>query len=596
MKKLFSFLLIFIIVLMPLNSFAQDDLTVRSWIVESQLLENGDLLVSEDITYMFRSSFNGIFRYIALGGTDWITDIEIYEVKDGTQIPFSIKYDAANGDSNVYNFNEGNDYINLKLFSPSDDEEKTFRMKYTIKNVASIHRDTGEFYYKYIGPENETSVGYFSAVLALPQLDRDNVKIFGHGPLNGIIEFTDDNRIRLEAENISSGDMVEARILYPSEYTPLSTRTGGQSLDEILKEEEGYLKEIEEKAAKRERLKNIFNGVSLALVALGAALTGLFLKLNKRDKYKIDTMMDLYPDDISPAELRLFMNHYVDSRGLMATLFDLAGREYIQIEELNLTSSGKKSSRKKEFQFILINKGNKGLLEHEAFLINWLFNVIGNGVTTDTTQIDKARKKWMRDFTKHENEWRNLVKKQLDRRQYRDLKANKTGAILLAISIPMFIFGIFSLIPGGFIGILAILTSIMLFILSIILMGRKSDEGYVQYNIWNKFKKEIESYQGMEIGIPTDKSLIYAVALGLSLNDLDDYRKTYGNDYYPMYWGYYYFAMSNRKGGSAFEDRFSHSFYGSSSSSGANSTSFGGGGGFSGGGGGGAGGGGTGGF
>lgn len=596
MKKLFSFLLIFIIVLMPLKSFAQDDLTVRSWIVESQLLENGDLLVSEDITYMFRSSFNGIFRYIALGGTDWITDIEIYEVKDGTEIPFNIKYDAVNGDSNVYNFNEGNDYINLKIFSPSDDEEKTFRMKYIIKNVASIHRDTGEFYYKYIGPENETSIGHFSAILALPQLDRDKVKIFGHGPLNGIIEFTDDNRIRLEAENISSGDMVEARVLYPSEYTPLSTRTGTQSLDEILREEEGYLKEIEEKAAKRERLKNIFNGASLVLVALGAALTGLFLKLNKRDKYKIDTMMDLYPDDISPAELRLFMSHYVDSRGLMATLFDLAGREYIQIEELNLTSSGKKSSRKKEFQFTLINKGSKGLLDHEAFLIDWLFNVIGNGVKTDTTQIDKSRKKWMRDFTKHESEWRNLVKKQLDGRQYRDLKSNKTGAILLAVSIPMFILGIFSLILGGLIGILAILTSILLFILSIILMSRKSDEGYVQYQIWSKFKKEIESYQGMEIGIPTDKSLIYAVALGLSLNDLDDYRKTYGNDYYPMYWGYYYFAMSNRKGGSAFEDRFSHSFYGSSSSSGANSTSFGGGGGFSGGGGGGAGGGGTGGF
>ena len=76
------------------------------------------------------------------------------------------------------------------------------------------------------------------------------------------------------------------------------------------------------------------------------------------------------------------------------------------------------------------------------------------------------------------------------------------------------------------------------------------------------------------------------------MEKLDDYRQSVNLDYYPMYWGYWYF-LTSKKGGSLFEDRITRSFYGHTGTS--TSTSFGGGGGFSGGGGG-AGGGGAGGF
>lgn len=87
--------------------------------------------------------------------------------------------------------------------------------------------------------------------------------------------------------------------------------------------------------------------------------------------------------------------------------------------------------------------------------------------------------------------------------------------------------------------------------------------------------------------IPKDKTLIYALALGLSMESLEKFRKFIPASYNDVHWSYFYF-MTNKYGGSRFEDRLNSSFYGSI---GQTSSSFGGGGGFSSGGGGGAGGG-----
>jgi len=239
---------------------------------------------------------------------------------------------------------------------------------------------------------------------------------------------------------------------------------------------------------------------------------------------------------------------------------------------------------------------DNSLLDHESYLLDWLFNTIGDGNSLSTIDIEKYRTKKMMEFNKKQTEWIKLVKEQLDSRDYYDKKHKSTGLLSLILSIAIFIVGIISIVFGGLYGIGAILVSIILFIYGIWLMNRKSDEGYIQYGLWRDFKKEFDNYGDLDIGIPKDLTLIYAVALGLNMKKLEQQRISYGNDYYPMYWGYWYFMHINKKGGSAFEDRFNNSFYGSTGTSNPNSTSFGGGGGFTGGGGGGAGGGGAGGF
>ncbi len=597
MKKYIIFTLIFILVLLPMNVFAEESLSISKWIVASELMENGDLQITEDLTFVFKDEFNGVFRDIVLEGTDGISNIELFEIVDGMEVPYTLNQNAKKGDRNVFSSEEDNNSINLMIFSPSEDEEKTFRIKYTLLNVAVMHSDTGELYYKYLGDENKTPIDYFSVNLILPEFNREDIKIFGHGPLNGTINFTDTDLIRLKVDDVPTRTYIEARILYPKDYTPLSNNTGNKDLNELLDEEASYAKGIEERERRKETNKGIFNKISIALIALGAVVSAFLLKLTKRNPDIYNSMDSLNPKDISPAELNIFINQYADSRGLLATIFDLARREYISIDEIEISNEKKKKSRKKEeFLFTRKNLLDNSLLDHESYLLDWLFNTIGDGNSLSTIDIEKYRTKKMMEFNKKQTEWIKLVKEQLDSRDYYDKKHKSTGLLSLILSIAIFIVGIISIVFGGLYGIGAILVSIILFIYGIWLMNRKSDEGYIQYGLWRDFKKEFDNYVDLDIGIPKDLTLIYAVALGLNMKKLEQQRISYGNDYYPMYWGYWYFMHINKKGGSAFEDRFNNSFYGSTGTSNPNSTSFGGGGGFTGGGGGGAGGGGAGGF
>ena len=145
-------------------------------------------------------------------------------------------------------------------------------------------------------------------------------------------------------------------------------------------------------------------------------------------------------------------------------------------------------------------------------------------------------------------------------------------------------------------GLLPVFLSTFLLIYAISIFVRKSDKGYVQYKLWQDIRKDFRNQRNLMKDydyIPKDKTLIYALALGLPMKHLNTFRDYISDSYSPAHWSYWYF-MTNKHGGSSFEDRMYSSFYGSSAST--TSSSIGGGGGFSAGGGGGAGGGGAGGF
>ncbi len=141
---------------------------------------------------------------------------------------------------------------NIMIFSPSKNKSKTFRIKYIINNVATKHKDIGELYYKFLGEENETIIDYFSATIKLPNFEKNMIKIFGHGPLNGKIHFIEGDLIKLEVTDVSPNSYIEARTLFPLDYIPNSTNTGNRNLESIIDEEISYEKEIAATAQKKE--------------------------------------------------------------------------------------------------------------------------------------------------------------------------------------------------------------------------------------------------------------------------------------------------------------------------------------------------------
>lgn len=591
-KKFYTLCIIVLLIFISTTSFAEDSLTINRWVVDSTLLDNGDLLISEDITFNFEDKFNGVYRYIVLDGVSGIDNLKVYEMVKGVENSYRLMPSASKGDRGIFTAGQKKDSVEIKIFSPSSDEHKTFHIEYRLKNVAIKHIDTGELYYKFLGRENSTPIEFFSASVRLPGKNRENTKIFAHGPLNGNINFIEDDLIKLEVSNVPTNTFIEARILFPETFIRESTNEGNNTFDNIMNEELSLAKAKEEKIANKAKNKSIFNNLSLIFSCLVAVITGFIFNKLRRKVDIYDSLNSTYPEDMSPAELRLFMTSIIDSRALMTTIFDLARKGYLSIEEIE--SSKKK---KKDFQFSKTIRPKKDLLSHEEFFLDWLFNTIGDGNMVTTIVIEDYRKKNFSKFGKDFTLWQRKVKADLQNRDYYDKKVDKWGGLVLVISIFAFSIGLIAMIFEAFYGVILLIMSIFIFVYSIILFTRKSNKGYIQYQLWKDFKKDLERqrviFDDYDINIAHDKVLIYALALGLSMKSIDRFRDSMPDSYNPTHWSYWYF-MTNRHGGSSFEDRFNSSFYGGSTDT--TSSSIGGGGGFSGGGGGGAGGGGAGGF
>lgn len=175
-------LIILISFTFPLKGRAEKSLSIDRWLIDSNIRKNGDLEIFEDITFNFNGEFNGVFREIVLDGTEGIDNIQIAEMIEGNEIEYTYVNEAKNGDDNVFTTIDDGDSINIKIFSPSKDEVKTFRLSYTIKNVAVKYKDTGELYYKFLGKDNNTPINFLSANIKLPETITDRVQIFAHGP------------------------------------------------------------------------------------------------------------------------------------------------------------------------------------------------------------------------------------------------------------------------------------------------------------------------------------------------------------------------------------------------------------------------------
>ena len=593
-KKISLLILIVVILSISSVSFADDNLNISSWIVFSFLNENGDLVVSEDITFNFKDSFNGVYRNIVLTNTDGIENLRLSEVEGTDETFYTLVDSAKKGEKGVFTVTEKKNTLELMIFSPSKNEEKTFRINYVVKNVAVKHKDTGELYYKFIGKENLTPIDYFSAEITLPKADREKTKIFAHGPLQGTINFLEDDVIELEVFNIPAETFIEGRILIPLDFIGTSKNTGNSSFKNIMDEELALIKSLEKKAESRAKAKTLFDNISLIFTALGVAIAGFIFNKFRR---KLDhNSLDFSLNDITPAELRLFFQNAVDSRSLMTTIFDLARKGFLTIEEIESSQKSSKK-KKKDFLFRKTVKMENDLSSHEKYILNWLFNNIGNGEKVSTKDIEDYRKSGYRDFNKELLAWQNEVRKDIKLREYYDENGKKWGWIVLFLGLASLFIGLAALTFDSLYGAIPLLLSVPLFFYSILLLFRKSDKGYIQHLIWKDFKKDLSKnkniYKNYNINIPTDKVLIYALALGLPMKSIDEFRDNFQESYSPAHWAYWYF-LTNKYGGSTFEDRFNSSFYPGATST--TSSSIGSGGGFSGGGGGGAGGGGAGGF
>lgn len=582
-----AFLLVcFLFFTFPINARADASLSINKWEVNSRILENGDLEIIEDISFDFDGKFNGVFREIILRDTDGIDNLRLGQVLDGREISFAQVDSANRGDNKVYFLEEEGDRINIKIFSPSRNQEKIFRLKYTIKNVAVSYDDTGELYYKFLGQENATPIKEFVANIQLPQAREARTKIFAHGPPHGNINFIGEDLVQLKVVDVPKDTFIEARVLFPANFIPASTNIVNQkAYDDIMRKETSYARAIKNRQIQKAKIKNIFTYLSLIVSGVMVALLS-FTSSRFRRRSDIFQSQDYspYPQESTPALAAYLTGNGPSTSSLMATIYDLARKGFVSIESLDDLEEPEK------FQLNKIQEGDNSLLSHETLLMEWLFDQIGDGLSVTTDAIEEYGKKHSSKFATSYHNWTKEVKKNAHDQGYYDPKGKGPGSLLIILSILSFLLGIFSLMSEAYYGFLLIMVAILSFIYGMKYFYRKSDFGYLEFRKWQDFKKELrlinDTLNLNDFSLPLDISLIYGLALGVNSKYLKKFKALTPASSMPNHWMYWYYATGS-KGQNSFESSLNNSF---------SSGNFGGGGGFSAGGGGGAGGGGAGGF
>ncbi|MEA4924449.1 MAG: DUF2207 domain-containing protein [Syntrophomonadaceae bacterium] len=588
-------------------------LTMEKVTVDAQVLPDASMQVTEKITVDFSGRWNGFYIKIPQGSTP----IKEVTVKENGK-PYVFHPGTGYGPAGTYLTKvEGNQML-IDWSISAADEVRTFEVSYRVINAVKIHDDSAELYRKFIGEANGNKIAEVQVNLKLPAgaekyKQGEDIKIWGHGPLTGAVNFTGPNTVAWSVKNLPAYTFLEGRVVLPTALfagAPAEAYTNQPALTNILGEEQGWADQ-----ANKERMKaqaELAGGAGI----IGGSLAGVFL-LWRRFGRKHPTIFDgdYYrdlPANYSPAEFSVLWNFKaMNANDITATIMDLARRKFLFLEEDTLQVHrflGSKEVATFRLSFMpapepaALRKPEEATLRpHEIELIDFLKNDIGGGKDyIYLTDIEEYAKKNGEAFYAFWSGWTSSITAKCE--AYNFFDSNGSMSLLTVLGgIALFVIGFVLAARIGTIGWAMIIAGIIIFFVPRF-FKRRSVTGQEDYVRWSAFKKFLEHFSEIQRHeIPSliiwEHYLVYAVTLGVAkevIKQLEvvfpnmqdgDYRFGYG---WMMYGTYHSGMNALTNSFDGIGNSFERSLASAQKAVSKSSSGSGGGGGFSGGGGGGS--------
>lgn len=589
-------------------------LSMQQVIVDAEALPDASLQVTERLTIKFSGQWNGFYIKIPQGDTP-IADVVVREKGQ----PYTFNPSTDYGPPGTYLLKTEGSQMLIDWSISARDEVRTFDVSYRVKNAVKIHNDAAELYRKFIGEANGNQIAAVQVNLQLPAgaeqyLQGEDIRIWGHGPLNGEVNFAGSDQVVWKVTDLPAYTFVEGRVVMPADLfgaAPASARTGQNALAAILAEEEDWAQK-----ANQERLQargEMAGGVGI----IGGTLAGLLLlwrRFGRRHPTTFDG--DYYrdlPASYSPAELSVLWNYKkMKAQDLTATILDLARRRFIRLDQENVAVRrllGSKDVTTYRITFLLqpdpavARKPEDTVLQpHEQELLEFLRDEVGGGrESLYLTDIEKFSKQKSKEFYGFWKEWSSDLIARVEKRGFFDSSGKMTLLTVLS-GVGLFVLGGFLLEHSVVLGISVVIAGTLVLFIPL-LFKRRSASGQEDYVRWQAYKRFLQHFSEMERHeIPSliiwEHYLVYAVTLGVAkevIKQLEvvfpnlqdgEYRFGYGWMTYGSYNG-----MNNLYGSfDSIGDSVERAFRTAEKAVSKSSSGSGGGGGFSGGGGGGGGG------
>lgn len=305
------------------------------------------------------------------------------------EVPFQPSWRASGGPSgSAWSYDRAE--ASVYAFFDLSDVRAVFELEYTLVNGAQVYDDIAEVYWKYIPEGWDVASENVTMTIELPVpsgatvAPGDNVRAWGHGPLDGNLAVGSDGSITYEVPRVRGGQFAEARVVFPvgwlTNIDPQVAREnqGVTRLDTVLSEEAGWSDK-----ANNQRAASLFTVVAAVVLFAAILAVALFLFVRYGREHKPDFTGDYWRDvpqkGLQPAVIgRLWRWNHESPDDFTATIMHLAHTGALRIDKGAYTDP---KGRLVDDYFLTCNDAvaRKSDDPIEIATLNFLFNVIAQG-------------------------------------------------------------------------------------------------------------------------------------------------------------------------------------------------------------------------
>lgn len=582
MKKLYLFL---ILLIFPFIAHAEVDYDITDYYITSDIEVAGGLKIKELV--VLDGTFNGYERNIVYRNDsleEWkagnvnfekssiynavgIDNLKVAAMKVNGDVSFDTmknisnyasEVDSANlGESNVYTTTKNSNGIDVRMYMPANNEKVAFYLEYVVANAVVMHNDVAELYFPFIGDKFSDDIDNVNVQVFLPAADTsNNFRIWAHGPLSGEInKYQNENKENIgliaSIKDLKANTGFDIRVTFDKSLILVPQflhHSNEDALDKILEVEN---KRADDANAKRKKIKAVYYSIKYAaigyLIFLIVMWIYIYVKFDK--EYKADFKNKYnreFIDDYNVEVIDYLFNKNITPNAMSASIMNLVYKKNISVEEM---SSDKK---KKEYTFKLLNKEN--LSKSEEYLIEFLFDTVGNGSVFTTKKLKDYAKSTSSysTFTSKYSTWKNNVIQEGQQQNFYEsnTKIKFIGLIIALIGGLIFVTNI--LCNTDILIAYALIIPIVIFAIYIMTFNRRTKSGNEDYAKWKAFKNFLNDFGTFDIKeLPEitlwERYMVYATIFGLAkkvqksmnvyIQELDPNGTLY--PYYYNSWMYY---------------------------------------------------------
>ena len=584
--------------------------------------EEGNMQVTETWQVDIDGETNTLFKTFSTYTS--ITNVTVEETTSGSAHKFtqSSRYQYHVDTDKYYAMKNSSGDFEIAWGVNKSSGRRTYVIKYTIADAVTVYNDCAEIYWQCIGADFSSPIDEVTGTITLPAKVEvlDNLRVWGHGQLNGEVKRESNNTVSFKIAPYITGSYVEIRtvVLEPEMFWGVKKTSNQNKLDSIIAEETKW---AEEANMQREQYKrNQIIKFVLSMLASAVISAVLIIHIIKawevikstpkmKPSMELDYFRDIPNESSTPSEVG-YLYYYgkvgmqsIMPKVLSATMLDLSLKKLIEFEM---------TADKKPQVIVKLKQSDTSILKpSEAKIYGLLQKIAGPDGSFNVKEIEKYASKHNSSFLGTLSAIEQAAKKeQTEQANYNPATKKQHDAwVAKATSVPIFIIfiGIFLFamidIPLLAVGAVAII-SIIYAIFCYTAAGRFSgltQKGLDEQKQWEGLKRYMEDFSMLnEREVPElvlwEKYLVYETLFGNAEKVLKQLKVVYpefANDDYMRNTTYFYLMAHTdfnnsfvRAVDSSMQRAYQSSIASSSSSSGGGF-----GGGFSGGGGGGFGGG-----